>query len=72
MTEKAVMPIILGICVGVFLTIISWMLLDSYYGENISVDKKIHIGQQLYRISDVKVIDSKNIVLNVYKLQEVK
>jgi hypothetical protein len=41
-------------------------------GINLRVDDKIIVEQKVYRVSDIKVIDTKNIVLNVYKIGESK
>lgn len=41
-------------------------------GINLRVDDKIRVEQKIYRISDIKVIDTKNIVLNVYRIGENK
>lgn len=41
-------------------------------GINLKVDDKIKVEQNIYRVSDIKVIDTKNIVLNVYKIGENK
>lgn len=41
-------------------------------GINLRVDDKIRVKQKIYRVSDIKVIDTKNIVLNVYKIGENK
>lgn len=46
--------------------------LDTLDGINLKVDDKIKVEQKTYRVSDIKVIDTKNIVLNVYKIGESK
>lgn len=58
-----------------FVFIVGWMLgsivmsvivrMDS---TNLMIDDKITVKEQVYRVSDIKVIDAKNIVLNVYKI----
>ena len=59
--------VIIGFIAGMF----TRYLID-LEGINLKVDDKIRVEQKVYRISDIKVIDAKNIVLNVYKIGENK
>lgn len=57
--------VIIGFIAGMFTS----YLID-LEGINLKVDDKIRVEQKVYRISDIKVIDTKNIVLNVYRIGE--
>lgn len=69
--ESAFFNITLAMVIG-FVFGIVLVHLVSLEGINLKVDDKIRVEQKVYRISDIKVIDTKNIVLNVYQISENK
>lgn len=67
--ESAFFKMIFAMVIG-FTFGITVAHLVSLEGINLKVDDKIKVEQKTYRVSDIKVIDTKNIVLNVYKIGE--
>lgn len=69
--ESAFFKIIIAMVIG-FTFGITVAHLINLNGIYLKIDDKIKVEQKTYRISDIKVIDTKNIVLNVYKIGENK
>ena len=69
--ESAFFNVTIAVIIG-FVFGVAVAHLISLEGINLKVDDKIKVEQKTYRVSDIKVIDTKNIVLNVYKIGENK